>query len=394
MNPEEINKKLPREKGKLNIYFHVSENSGVGYYRQYLPALKLRDHKLANVLISDFRWGKGEHVEPNMESLMEFMKWADIVVVGRKDMAQFYSLWGTIKEFFNMPIVLDTDDNVRFVRPNNPGYMGYAPNSDSLQWNSYAISKIFSAVTVSTENLKEFHKKENPRISVLPNNIDLKDWDSHEKPKHDNIRLAFVGSAAHTEGMNIIKKPVVDILKKYPNTELLITGIYRKIFADMKEAASVMDRIKDVPWIELEEWPKKSKELGVDIGLAPLADNNFNRAKSNLRWLEYAAQKAAPIVSPVEPYLCVKDTVDALVAKEPEDWFDAMEKLVTNAELRYNIATNAYERVKQEFDIDKNIELWLKTYKDIHDSYHSFFGKKKQFITSKKGWQEIKPFNT
>ena len=42
-----------REEGKLNIYFHVSENSGVGYYRQYLPASKIQEHGLANVLISD-----------------------------------------------------------------------------------------------------------------------------------------------------------------------------------------------------------------------------------------------------------------------------------------------------------------------------------------------------
>ena len=38
-----------RQDGKLNVYMHVGENSGVGYYRQYLPAVALRDTGLANV---------------------------------------------------------------------------------------------------------------------------------------------------------------------------------------------------------------------------------------------------------------------------------------------------------------------------------------------------------
>src|SRR3990167_4198953 len=106
-----------RQEGKLNIYFHISENSGVGYYRQYLPAIKLREQGLANVLISDFRWAEGDHVEPDIETLFAIANWADVLVVGRKDQGTFYAQWGGIREFFNIPIILDTDDDVRNVRP-------------------------------------------------------------------------------------------------------------------------------------------------------------------------------------------------------------------------------------------------------------------------------------
>src|SRR3990167_1186259 len=136
--------KLPKkEEGKLNIYFHISENSGVVYYRQYLPALKLNENVLANCLISDFRWAEGDHIEPDLDHTFELANWADLIVVGRKDIGGFYAQWGGVRQFFNIPIILDTDDNVRFVRPSNPGYQGYHPGSEAIEWNKIGVSKVF-----------------------------------------------------------------------------------------------------------------------------------------------------------------------------------------------------------------------------------------------------------
>ena len=293
----DIEDQFPKEPGKLNIYFHVSENSGVGYYRQYLPALAMRRNKLANVMISDFRWSKGDHVEPDLPMLTKIANWADIMVVGRKDIGQFYATWGAVKNLFNIPIVLDTDDNVHHVRPTNPGYAGYMPGSEAITWNSYGMAKVFDAVTVSTEDLKDFYSKYNPKIFVLPNSIDIPWWDSTSKKVHDDglIRLGFICSASHTEGVHILKAPIIKILKKYPNVRFLITNVFKKVF----DGSGVENQVIEVPWIDLEKWPVDYKALGLDIGLAPLADNMFNRAKSNLRWMEYSVQGIPSIVSPV-----------------------------------------------------------------------------------------------
>lgn len=390
-NKQELN--LPkRQEGKLNIYMHISENSGVGYYRQYLPALKLREHNLANVLISDFKWGEGDHVELTPEQLFPIMMWADIVIVGRRDIAQYYAQWGAIREMFKIPIVMDTDDNVRFVRPYNPGYQGYYPGSEAITWNKYAMGKVFDAVTVSTQNLYDFHKKENPKIFLLPNNLDVATWENFplaEKEKDGRIAIAFIGSASHTEGVQIIKEPLLKIMKKYPQIIFLLTHVYQHLFLDFPE--DIRKRIEPIPWIKLEEWPQKMRELSIDIGLAPLADNLFNRAKSNLRWMEYSLLRIPTIVSPVKPYLCVKNNVTGIIAKEKEEWYNAMEDLTSKKGLRYDIGNKAFEEIKQFYNIDKNIFLWEKTYKDIHDKFHEYFGGKKNFIQlTKKKYREVK----
>ena len=366
------------EDGKLNIYFHISENSGVGYYRQYLPAITLRDKGIANAMISDFKWGEGNHTEPSPAELFDVFCWADVIVVGRRDQKEFYAQWGGIREFYNVPIIMDTDDNVQFVRPTNPGYQGYHPFSEAKEWNKYGVGKTFDAITVTTQDLKDFYKPLNPKIYILPNSLDIKEWDKHEKKKFDDgfIRIGFIGSAAHTEGVNIIKSPILKILEKYPNTKFLITHVYAHLFKDWPE--EIKKRIEFIPWISLQGWQKGMKDLGIDIGLAPLTDNMFNRAKSNLRWIEYGAAKIAPIVSPVKPYLCAKNGIDALFAKEKDEWFSTIESLVVNSELRYNISENAYKRISEEFDIEKNVFLWEKTYREIHDKFHEYFGAKKR----------------
>ena len=386
MNTEQFPKK---EEGKLSIYMLVSENSGVGYYRQFLPAIKLREHGLANVLISDFRWGEGNHVEMEPADLFDVFNWADLVVVGRKDVPQFYAQWGGIRDFFNIPIVLETDDNVHFVEPSNPGYEGYYPGSEAQVWDKYAIGKVFDAVTVTTQELKDFYGKYNPHIYILPNSLDIPEWEKHpiERSTDGSIRMAFLGSGAHSEGINMIKQPVLKIMEKYPRVHFTTMQIFQHLFQDVSE--SIRNRISFLQWIKLEDWPKGVRALGVDIGLAPLADNMFNRCKSNLRWMECGMAKMAPVVSPVKPYLCVKNGVDGILAREKNDWFAAIERLITDPVFRGRVQNAAYERVKKEFSIDKNVVLWENVYRAVCDKYHEFFGKKKSFIKlGKQKYQE------
>ncbi|MCK4522409.1 MAG: glycosyltransferase [Nanoarchaeota archaeon] len=376
---------MKNQKKKLKIYMHVAENSGVGYFRQYLPAMVLRDLGLAEVRINDFRWGKGDHVQPTDEVFFETCNWADIIIAGRLDRPEYYSRWGAFKEFFNMPIVLETDDNIHHVPTTNPGYQGYGPNSESQQWNIKAMTDIFDAMTVTTNELKDFYGKYHPRIYVLPNSLDVKEWEKHEyrKKKHKDIRMGFVCSGAHMDGFGIIQKPVYDILKKHKNVTFYYPDMYWRLFENAPK--EIKGQLKNIMWINLKSWPAKLQSYGIDIGLAPLRDNMFNRSKSNLRYLEYSLAGMASVVSPVKPYLCVNDGVDGIIAKEQDDWFEAMDKLITDEKYRKELAKNSYDRVHKDFNMYENAKIWVEAYQEIVDKFHSFYGPKKEFVSLGKG---------
>lgn len=410
----------------MNIYFNISENSGVGYYRQYLPAVALKESGLANVLINDFTWGEArifcktrhpgcEHVtsgydtppmveaycqhlkevhntqitdalkievanqvvglvEPAVEMLTKIGHWADIIVFGRRDVPEYLSQWGGLRDWFNIPIVMDTDDNVNATRPFNPGYRGYHPGSEALHWNAKTASEV-DAITVSTANLKEFHLRHNKNIHILPNSLEFDRWEKAPKPDHPGeIRLGLLLSSSHHEDAKLLLNVIPAILNKYPNVHLYYSGMFSYVFDKIKQ----QDRLHPLPWINLRNWPEEVCNLGIDIGLAPLVDNLFNRAKSNLRYLEYSAAGMAPIVSPVEAYNCVKHNKNGLVARTTEDWINCISELVEDEKKRNLIAKNAHNYVKVKFNSKKNAKLYVKAYKQIIKDFKKKHGNRKQ----------------
>jgi hypothetical protein len=116
-------------------------------------------------------------------------------------------------------------------------------------------------------------------------------------------------------------------------------------------------------------YPRALSDLGIDIGLAPLRDTALNRAKSDIKYLEYSATGAATIASPVAPYLdSVNENRGVLVsANTPEAWSVAMRRLVEEPQLRQYVATNAYEWVHRERSIECTAHKWLTVFRDYAD---------------------------
>jgi spore maturation protein CgeB len=185
------------------------------------------------------------------------------------------------------------------------------------------------------------------------------------KKKKNEIRIGWTGSAAHWENLKHIEEPITQILKKYPQATFYYTGIFGDLFQDK----SIAKQIKKVPFAKLKEWAKFNREVNFDIAVAPLMDNIFNRAKSNLRILEYASAKFPVICSPIKPYQEFKDHREILFAMEKNEWFDAIEELILNPDLRKELADNLHKTAKDKYDIDKNYKIWVKALKEIKDRF-------------------------
>lgn len=355
-------------KDKLNIYCY-GDNSGVGWYRIHSPAKQLKKQGLANVMTSDWRWTKEDDKIkfPSIEQLTEIGAWADIIVMQRHDQLQYIATFCGLGKHFDIPVVLDTDDNVQAVRPHNPGYEGYHPGSEASKWGKKVGEKV-DAITVSTDNLKEVHEKDKPTY-VLPNSLDIEFRENVKRPKKDGkIHIGWLGSAAHLENLQFIDDVIVKILKENPDVIFHCMAMYTNCFLD-NLPKDLAKRVVRHDWWTLKNWPKGLASLGLDIGLAPAMDNLFNRAKSNLRWLEYSMNETATIASPVPAYKEIEDGVTGVFAMEKTDWYEAITDLINNEEKRKKIGKNAKKVVKTRFNIEKNAKKWLKVYKQIIADY-------------------------
>lgn len=363
---------------KIFLFITQVANCGVGFYRQFLPLKKLEEKGLIELKVIDFNFGEKELKLPYTfkinhkkmtyigveKRLEDAMAWADLVYICRDESSPFISVIGGFKEFYGKkPFLMDIDDLVAHTRPHNPGYLSFYPGSAYIPLNKF-LAKIVSGITVSTEYIKKQYQKDNKNIFICPNSLDvklrnkfLKTRPTIKKEKNE-IRIGWAGSAAHWENLKEIEAPLYEIMKKYPNTTFHYTGLYGDLFRwyDMK------DRVKTVGFADLRKWPKKLASMGLDIALAPLADNHFNRAKSNLRILEYWSCKYPVIASPVEPYNFITPQ-DGILVKEEIEWFDAMESLIKNKGMRESLAYRGYKRLCDEYDINKNCKIWLDVFK-------------------------------
>lgn len=372
---------------QIKVYLRIPPvaDCGVGYYRQWLPLMTAREKGELDFTCHEFTWGKrgmdaeGHQMEPSDVSLSEAGKWADLIYYSRNDVPEYIAAAGGLRDHLKetqkkyKPIVLDIDDNVQATRPYNPGYRSFHPNSPNMVWNIKSLG-VFDAITVSTDELKEFYSKytDPTKIYVCPNSLNMKERDEVNamdfadsklfKKKDGEVRIGWTGSASHWENLKHIEPAVISILKKYPQTTFYYTGIFGDLFVE-KELRDA-GRIVNIGWADLKEWPKFNRECNFDIALAPLTDNAFNRAKSNLRILEYGSAKFPVICSPVRPYKCFTDK-EVIFATEDYDWYEKIEWMINNAEERKELGENLYNRIKKDFNIDKNYVYWVDAIKKI-----------------------------
>ena len=92
----------------------------------------------------------------------------------------------------------------------------------------------------------------------------------------------------------------------------------------------------------------------LDINLAPLENTFFNTAKSSIKWMEAGLVKVPTVASNVGDFHdCITDGVDGFLCKDNQ-WFNKLEKLVTDSELRNNMGEEAYNTVYKKFTANRS----------------------------------------
>lgn len=371
---------------KLNIYFHIAENSGVGYYRMQLAHDFIKKNKLANVKHNKYDKDQKLPLEKvEIEEWAKIGRWADIVIFQRRDTREYNALINGMRSWFKKPMIVESDDNVFEVPSYNPGYQNYNKfNQEVMDW-AKVIARSSSAMIVTTEELKRVYSSYCPDIYICPNSLDIAMWDKLKNNNEDvrkdgKIRIGWEGSVAHDANLKIIVEPIAQILRKYPNVEYHTFGKYA--YWDKEEYKDIRDRIfmyynedkndKRIAYrsFTLSEYPKVFAKMGLDIAVAPLLDNLFNRSKSNLRFLEYSALSIPTVASKSYSYDCIKDGETGFkVDNTTEAWVNALSELVESYELRKQIGKNANQQLRDEYNMDKNCIMWVDTCKKVIEKY-------------------------
>jgi hypothetical protein len=96
-----------------------------------------------------------------------------------------------------------------------------------------------------------------------------------------------------------------------------------------------------------------------DILIAPLEDNPFNRAKSDLKFLEYSCFGAPGIFSRLPPYEnIVEHEKNGFLASTPAEWEHWLGHLIENPSIRNEVAREAQATVRRDWLLSKHSHEW------------------------------------
>ena len=142
------------------------------------------------------------------------------------------------------------------------------------------------------------------------------------------------------------------------------------------------DKYHDAANVNFERrWTQKANTYAqvldeTDISLAPLADNLFNRMKSNLKQVEVWSRRIPIVCSDIPPYnvdgrnmencILVQYTKNHLYNKKiDQDWAKALKKLILSPELREKLGNQMYDDFKVKYNLKHVTEERAKFYSSI-----------------------------
>lgn len=252
---------------------------------------------------------------------------------------------------FNKPVLYDIDDLV--IDTKYTDQLSYVKGLSKIEKQNYdagvtnygKMLVLCDIAIASTEDLKKELKKYNTKV-LLNRNLGseelIKLSNNAEKLSDAScVHIGyFSGSITHNENFELIMPAILKILASFNNVKLHLAG-HIDIPNELKEYS---EQIVIHPFVDWRLLPQLVKN--VDINLAPLVDTIFNRAKSEIKWLEAGLLKIPTIASNIGSF---KDMIiegeTGILVDSSEDWFEKLELLVTNGELRKKIGRNTYNYV-------------------------------------------------
>lgn len=363
------------------------DETACNHYRIIQPLAKLKEQGLAEVcFLQESMIGNDAAAQRVLES--------DVIVVPRANSQEWFKFLQLCRRLGKI-VVSDYDDDPFNTSPLNPYYRFcgveevkyvFPDGTSEMLWvdgmaDSYGNKDFFNIernirnrdmfrlnfkksdlVTCTTDILAESLKTINPNTIVLPNYIDIPLYPRCDFVKR-GLRIGWQGGASHYEDLYIVHKAVEEICKKYPDVTFVFFGDYR-FYGLLKGIPE--KQLEFAPWVKHNAYPYRLATLNLDIGICPLVDNTFNRNKSAIKYFEYSAVGAATIASQIEPYsLVAEHEKDILFTTTDESgWFDSLERLIIDGELRRKLALNAYDNINENYNADKFAHKWLDAYEE------------------------------
>lgn len=296
----------------MRIAFVADPHSPNGWYRGIGPmvALAARGHEIRQL------------VRPGGVFRPQLLDGADLLHVHRHSDDETVALVRRAKAA-GIPFVWDNDDDLGAVPRGNVAYreFGGARGARKLAVVRRLVQAADLVTTPSDHLAGVFAEYGAARVEVIENYV-RDECLLVPQRKRDGKRVVvgwLAGKEHHLDAERLPIRAVLErLLERHPEVEVRSIGVGLGIASP---------RYRHVSEVRFDVLERTLAEL--DLGIAPLSDIPFNRARSNVKLKEYASVGVPWLASPIGPYIGLGEKEGGRLVAD-DGWDDALERLMTS----------------------------------------------------------------
>jgi glycosyltransferase involved in cell wall biosynthesis len=267
----------------------------------------------------------------------------DVVVVHR---GIFPFPWPTLEKMFirrHAKVIFDFDDAIHIGHRDTSATkypwiykFKYGPGVNGMMSHC-------AHVIAGNRTLAEHALKFNSNVSVIPTVVDLEQC-AYRPSRNLNgpLTVGWVGSRSTSPYLLEIEPALRRLSEAYP-------GKIRYRFYGHPQRKLNLPNFESLPFSldsEIEDLRT------IDIGIMPMPDNDWTRGKCAFKAIQYMALGIPTVTSPVGMATeLVHHNVNGLWARTPEEWFEALHRLVRDADLRKRFAEEGRKTVEARYSL-------------------------------------------
>lgn len=402
------------ENKKIKILAVPSDNFGCCNFRLAWPAQQL--HR-------DF--GDEFDIEIGHNAIdynnINFLKQFDIIHFHRQ-FGPYDKMFETFKELKNagVTIVMDIDD---YWQPPTTHPLHYAAIHEKIPEKTLATLKAADYVTTTTDIFAKYIKPINPNVFVMANAIDTNHqmWKDENTSKNDKVRISVICGSSHLNDLELLKSsmnilhndnslagkyqivlcgydvrgnitqinpdgsqqtrkilPSETVWNKF---EEIVTDNYNPKIIDPEYKAWLL-KYKNESYTKTDvyegnyvrRWTLPLTQYGkhynyCDVLIAPLDENIFNEAKSELKAIEGGLKNKVLIAQDYGIHKQIlTDGENAILIPKKQNvrgWYEAIKKIINDKEYREKLANNLNVFTKERYTLKIATEKRAEIYRQI-----------------------------
>ncbi len=205
-------------------------------------------------------------------------------------------------------------------------------------------------------------------IRVVPNYIDLRWFHKIQKAairKVPGLTIGWAGGNRPDSDVAMMAQAWARIARRYLHVTFVIQGHHAQIFYD----TIPNERIAMLDWMPIDAYP--AGLVNIDIGCCPLGNTQFNRAKTFIKAMEYAASGAAVVASPTVYGQLIEHGVDGYLCDTVDEWEESLSTLVEDYTLRHRLSKALLAKVRKYHNLEANAWRWVEAWSEIVGEYHN-----------------------